>query len=222
MIIYGLEGLERQSQQIMPLAPSFLAASHKPETAFTSLDHADSSTSFLAARWAAPQVYPPGSFWLFCCLMWMGSWKEPPKRLFSFAQAPHSALFPWTHPLRGAIYSGRGLGIIMQFWGHRLAPGRCCRSCSSARCTSLMGWKQQMLYQKGPFSQPPRSPEQEKSPWFYGRGLRDPFTSPFIFPPAREKGPAVVFGSHSHILLPRTTTESAHISPRREVHESDC
>lgn len=62
MIIYGLEGLERQSQQIMPLAPSFLAASHKPETAFTSLDHADSSTSFLAARWAAPQVYPP---WLF-------------------------------------------------------------------------------------------------------------------------------------------------------------
>lgn len=27
------------------------------------------------------------------------------------------------HPLRGAIYSGRALGVITQFWGHRRAAG---------------------------------------------------------------------------------------------------
>lgn len=38
-------------------------------------------------------------------------------------------------------------------------------------------------------------PKQEKAPCFYGRWLRDPFRSPFIFPPARGEGPAAVLGS---------------------------
>jgi len=73
----------------------------------------------------------------------------------------------------------------------------------------------------GPSHSPLMSPEQEETPSFYRRGLRDPFTSPFIFPPAREKGPAVAFGSRSRILLPHTITKSAHMSRRRDVHESD-
>lgn len=48
-------------------------------------------------------------------------------------------------------------------------------------------------------------PKQEKAPRFYGRWLRDPFRSPFIFPPARGEGPAAVLGS--------SATSSSHTQP---------
>lgn len=123
------------------------------------------------------------------------------------------------------VCSGRGLQITTRFWNHRLAPTRRCRTRGCSPCTLCQrcGGKTAEAMQEGAFLTAPWwAPSKKRPPRFYGRGLRDPLTSPFIFPPAREKGPAVVFGSRSRILLPRTITESAHTSHRREVHESNC
>lgn len=147
---------------------------------------------------------------------------------FSALFAP-PALFPWTLPaslpcavpfVQGEVCRSRhGFGIT-----DSPQPGAAGAVVAAlAPYANLAGGKTAEAMQEGALLTAPWwAPSKKRPPWFYGRGLRDPLTSPFLFPPAREKGPAVVFGSRSRILLPRTITESAHTSHRREVHESNC
>lgn len=200
-IAHRLEGVGRSSPQTrwrLFLTLS-LAAAHRPGTglglppckmqtvAQVSLQLDEIFLSFL----------PPGSFRPFCSPHWTRSWMEPPKELFHSAQAhqPHIqpsflGCFPQVFPVQSRLFRERFAGndaILESQTCPDWAPQELW-SCSLAPYTSLVGWKQQKLYKRRPFSQPPDEPWARKDPQVLWKRAQRPIYKPFYLSTCKRKG----------------------------------
>lgn len=132
---------------------------------------------------------------------------------------------PWDPAHKHSLYSPshreRGLQEITQLQSQRLVPSRCCRSCGPALSHSVSAsWSKSSrgYVRRGSSHNPPYDP----NPLILWKRVQRLIHKAFYFSTCKREETCNEVWLAFHILLPHTITNSAHISHRREQHESHC